>query len=261
MPSRDRVMGIIRRLLIGAAVGVAMAVTAYLCAWINMRNAMGYRWTHERAFNQLGELKTILEKFQQQAGRYPENLAELKKTPPQYTLIDDSGEIRDPWGNPYQYHAEGKGYSLFSLGRDGRRGGEGLDQDLDVDDLSRGGGRQSWQNTVGIPTLRQFTFECGTRPDAVDMCACGRLCLPGLPESLEKGREGFLEIVTRTGFDSVSMLLDRHDDDRITHSKPPLISCVSYTFVTRCSLPAWSSISSIGGFSRGSGMLGLFMSI
>jgi len=39
----------------------------------------------------------------------------------------------DPWGNPYQYSPEPSGsqlYSLYSLGADGKPGGEGLDADV-----------------------------------------------------------------------------------------------------------------------------------
>lgn len=34
----------------------------------------------------------------------------------------------DPWGNPYRYEADGKGYTLTSLGKDGRPGGENADR-------------------------------------------------------------------------------------------------------------------------------------
>lgn len=40
----------------------------------------------------------------------------------------------DPWGNPYRYLSPGtsdpQGYDLWSLGRDGKDGGTGEDQDL-----------------------------------------------------------------------------------------------------------------------------------
>lgn len=39
----------------------------------------------------------------------------------------------DPWGNPYQYVAPGQGqrpFDLYSLGADGREGGEGYDADI-----------------------------------------------------------------------------------------------------------------------------------
>lgn len=40
----------------------------------------------------------------------------------------------DPWGNPYQYEVPGRrsggAYDLYSLGADGKPGGEGLDADI-----------------------------------------------------------------------------------------------------------------------------------
>lgn len=45
----------------------------------------------------------------------------LRKAPP-----------KDPWGREYQYKAPGEhgDYDLFSLGKDGREGGDGEDQDI-----------------------------------------------------------------------------------------------------------------------------------
>lgn len=39
----------------------------------------------------------------------------------------------DPWGNPYRYEAPGRNgapFSIYSLGADGREGGEGEDADI-----------------------------------------------------------------------------------------------------------------------------------
>ena len=39
---------------------------------------------------------------------------------------------KDPWGNPYQYLNPGNNgeIDIYTLGRDGRPGGEGLDADI-----------------------------------------------------------------------------------------------------------------------------------
>jgi general secretion pathway protein G len=41
---------------------------------------------------------------------------------------------QDPWGRPYVYRSPGAngGFDLFSLGKDGRPGGEGLDADVNA---------------------------------------------------------------------------------------------------------------------------------
>lgn len=36
----------------------------------------------------------------------------------------------DPWGRPYVYHVAANTYALYSLGRDGKEGGEGEDRDI-----------------------------------------------------------------------------------------------------------------------------------
>ena len=36
----------------------------------------------------------------------------------------------DPWGNAYVYQAQGAAFTLKSLGKDGKEGGDGLDADL-----------------------------------------------------------------------------------------------------------------------------------
>jgi len=36
----------------------------------------------------------------------------------------------DPWGNPYVYDSDGRGFTLVSYGADGERGGEGDDADI-----------------------------------------------------------------------------------------------------------------------------------
>lgn len=38
---------------------------------------------------------------------------------------------QDPWGNPYVYESTGGRFTIKSLGKDGKPGGEGLDADID----------------------------------------------------------------------------------------------------------------------------------
>jgi general secretion pathway protein G len=39
----------------------------------------------------------------------------------------------DPWGRAYSYAITASGYALFSLGRDGKEGGDGEDRDIGRD--------------------------------------------------------------------------------------------------------------------------------
>ena len=88
---------------------------------------------------QIDALGKALDQYRLDTGRYPsteEGLAAL--------WVQPAGESRwwgpylrkappkDPWGREYQYRAPGEHgeYDLFSLGKDGREGGGGEDQDV-----------------------------------------------------------------------------------------------------------------------------------
>lgn len=88
-------------------------------------------------------LRGAVETFRLEVGRLPsveEGLAVLSKAP-----ADERARARwrgpyldeavpdDPWGNPYQYDIPGRDgmpFALYSLGADGKRGGEGNDADV-----------------------------------------------------------------------------------------------------------------------------------
>ncbi len=98
---------------------------------------------------QIRRLANALDLYRLDTGRYPsskEGLAALVEKP------DDGGRWNgpyiqgkqvpaDPWGRPYNYRYPGRhglDYDLFSLGADGREGGEGEDADI-----------ANWQNDDG----------------------------------------------------------------------------------------------------------------
>jgi general secretion pathway protein G len=85
-------------------------------------------------------LATTLDLFRLSTGRYPteqENLRALIERPGNlagwngpYLAKDDA--LVDPWGRPYVYAFPGKHgvFDLYTLGADGREGGEGEDRDV-----------------------------------------------------------------------------------------------------------------------------------
>lgn len=97
----------------------------------------------QTAQTQVKMLKGTLETFRLDIGRFPtesEGLA-LLNTPPADEKLRarwrgpylDEDLPKDPWGNPYQYSlpgANGQPFALYSLGADGKRGGEGIDADV-----------------------------------------------------------------------------------------------------------------------------------
>ena len=76
--------------------------------------------------------------------RYPSTdqglqaLIEQPTTAPQPRKWNPAGYLKkkqlplDPWGNDYNYLSPGStgGFDLYSLGADGREGGEGYDEDI-----------------------------------------------------------------------------------------------------------------------------------
>lgn len=97
------------------------------------------------ATTQVKMLRGAVESLRLDIGRYPtadEGLQLLAKPPADAGMalrwrgpyLDDAAPV-DPWGNAYQYAvqgADGQGFALYSLGSDGKRGGEGDARDLGV---------------------------------------------------------------------------------------------------------------------------------
>ncbi len=92
------------------------------------------------AILQIEEFSTALDLYHLDSGRYPSTADGLN------ALIEKPSSARiwngpylkkkvirdDPWGNPYHYASPGEhsDFDLFSLGRDGREGGEAEDGDV-----------------------------------------------------------------------------------------------------------------------------------
>jgi len=94
---------------------------------------------------QIKMFKGSLETFRLDVGRFPtqaEGLLVLNQAPTEERArarwrgpyLDQDVPL-DPWGNPYLYSlpgANGQPFALYSLGGDGKRGGEGTDADVGV---------------------------------------------------------------------------------------------------------------------------------
>lgn len=89
---------------------------------------------------QIQQLAGALELYRLEVGRYPspdEGLGALVARPGSATAwngpyIRNAEAIVDPWGNPYVYRVPGSAtdFDIYSLGADGREGGDGEDQDV-----------------------------------------------------------------------------------------------------------------------------------
>jgi general secretion pathway protein G len=89
---------------------------------------------------QIQKLSTVLDLYRLEVGHFPtteQGLQALVDRPAQvetwngpYLKTRDS--LTDPWGRPYGYRSPGQhgDYDLYTLGADGREGGDGENRDL-----------------------------------------------------------------------------------------------------------------------------------
>jgi general secretion pathway protein G len=131
---------------LGSLVLVGLAATV-LVPWTLRRIGRAQQAaTHARVLAQLQDLRGALELCAElHGGRYPDSLEALVRPDANgRTLLRDERELpRDPWGRAYLYdppRAPGAPARLYSLGRDGRPGGSGLDEDV-YDERAPGEGR------------------------------------------------------------------------------------------------------------------------
>lgn len=94
---------------------------------------------------QVKMLKGALETMRLDLGRFPteaEGLALLNEAPRDERMAGrwkgpylDQAVPEDPWGRPYRYSLPGPAgqpFALYSMGADGKRGGEGADADVGI---------------------------------------------------------------------------------------------------------------------------------
>jgi hypothetical protein len=118
----------IRRALLAAAITAAcIFLTTYGSAWVAYRPfvALGRDGPiHMSIYACL--FRAALDTYAKEHGSYPDTLDEA------FTQDGGKNSYLDPWNHPYQYTKTDAGYRLFSLGRDGKPGGVGLDADFDL---------------------------------------------------------------------------------------------------------------------------------
>jgi len=89
---------------------------------------------------QIEKLSGILDLYRLDVGHYPtdqEGLRALVDKPPQADswngpYLKNRESLTDPWGAPYAYHSPGQHgeFDLYSLGADGKEGGNDADKDV-----------------------------------------------------------------------------------------------------------------------------------
>lgn len=85
---------------------------------------VGVQWVAAKAT--ITTLDRALDSYKRDFGSFPLSLKALST---EHYL--DQDVPADPWGRPYLYHNDGRGRpEIMSLGRDGKPGGKGRDQDI-----------------------------------------------------------------------------------------------------------------------------------
>jgi len=88
---------------------------------------------------QIEKLSGVLDLYRLEIGHYPteqEGLRALVEKPAQADnwngpYLKNRESLIDPWGQPYGYHSPGEHgeFDLYTLGADGKEGGDGADKD------------------------------------------------------------------------------------------------------------------------------------
>ena len=84
----------------------------------------------QKVKNDIVDLSIAVDAYEAREGHYPNRLSGILEG------TDQDAPLLDPWGNSYNYSTdkpsvapEGLPYYIWSMGRDERSGGEGIDQD------------------------------------------------------------------------------------------------------------------------------------
>lgn len=135
-------------------IAIPIAALSLLANWQEYRHFHLFsdtNWSIRR--NYIDELFFRIEYYRFMNGHYPIVLEEVDDLDSPFRHNGD-GEIVDYYDNPIQYDLVGETFTVFSFGRDGRPGGDGLDADV----YSRWTGQK-----LTPPTLRQFYRDCQTK--------------------------------------------------------------------------------------------------
>lgn len=107
-----------------------VAVTALLLVRV-LRSSPDDRWSLARF--QLEHIASTVELYRADTGQWPASLDALTRYDgPGLVPYLSRRQLFDPWGRAlfYGVDADGDGFVVFTLGRDGRLGGAGADADL-----------------------------------------------------------------------------------------------------------------------------------
>jgi hypothetical protein len=119
-----------------------MIATLFAVPWclillVNLVGIDTHHDDHRNARAQVNNLKTAVIAYKIQAKTYPYLLTDLIHNESGINFLDAKEVPLDPWGNAYIYHRTDTSVVIESYGADGRPGGEGDNEDINSDRLSR----------------------------------------------------------------------------------------------------------------------------
>jgi hypothetical protein len=151
-------------LLLAAVYAVVLFVLVYAAAWQILSGSFGNRPRQFESSIILHETLSDVARFRDVHGKFPADLTdpEIAHNAVRPGTTEKSGPL-DGWKNPLTYEVHGDGVTICSLGRDGARGGAGLDADIcgrvSTDPETRFDAKHAYTRSVGTlerPTFQQF---------------------------------------------------------------------------------------------------------
>ena len=126
---------------------IVMGVPLYLI--LGGANARDLTYARQITRNRLKNAAQSLQNYDVQHGNYPKNLEQANLW------------ARDSWGHPLIYSLREGGPLIESLGRDGKRGGRGMDADLSNRNLYPPEGRVSFWQRLFDPLAQGVIIASG----------------------------------------------------------------------------------------------------
>ena len=124
-----------------------MSVPLYLI--LGGANSPDFTYHRQVTRNRLKNAAQSLQNYNLQHGKYPENLEQVNLW------------TRDCWGHPLLYSLRGNQPLIESLGRDGKRGGHGMNADLSNRNLYPPQGRVSFWQRLFDPLAQGVIIALG----------------------------------------------------------------------------------------------------
>lgn len=130
----SRGMTLIEILIVMAIIGALLAVL--------LPNIMG-KLDKSKVSNTkiaITQMVNALNLYYTDCGKYPSSIEGLTKADPDCSNWGPEPYLKKPlkdaWNRDFIYSIEGNAYTIKSLGKDGREGGDGFDKDISQDDVN-----------------------------------------------------------------------------------------------------------------------------